>query len=63
MKKGKNAEWGDLGKLLEIECKECGWQGTESALESQTVESAEETLKFCPDCGGSDFDKVIEKEE
>ena len=47
----------------EIECKECGWQGSESALESQPSESTEETLKFCPDCGGSDFDQVSEKEE
>ena len=47
----------------EIECKECGWQGMESALDNQTVESADETLQFCPDCGGSDFDRVTEKEE
>jgi Zn finger protein HypA/HybF involved in hydrogenase expression len=47
----------------EIECKECGWQGNESALESQPVESIAETLKFCPDCGGSDFDQISEKEE
>jgi Zn finger protein HypA/HybF involved in hydrogenase expression len=47
----------------EIECKECGWQGTESALESQALESGEEALKFCPDCGGSDFEKVSGKEE
>ena len=24
--KGKNAEWKDLGKLLEIECQECGFK-------------------------------------
>ncbi len=47
----------------EIECKECGWQGTESALDSQPAESTEETLNFCPDCGGSDFDQVSDKEK
>lgn len=47
----------------EIECKECGWRGLESALESQTVESGEEALKFCPDCGGSDFEKATQEEE
>ena len=47
----------------EIECKECGWQGTDSALESQTVESGEEALKFCPECGGSDFEKATQNEE
>ena len=47
----------------ELECNECGWQGRESALENQTVESGEETLTFCPDCGGSDFENVSEKEE
>ena len=47
----------------ELECNECGWQGRESALENQTVESGSETFNFCPDCGGSDFEKVAEKEE
>ena len=47
----------------EIECNECGWQGPESDLENQSVDSGEETLKFCPDCGGSDFEKVTQKEE
>ena len=47
----------------ELECNECGWQGRESALENQTVESGEETFNFCPDCGGSDFGEVTEKEE
>ena len=47
----------------ELECNECGWQGSESALGNQTVESDEETLKFCPDCGGSHFEKLTETEE
>jgi Zn finger protein HypA/HybF involved in hydrogenase expression len=47
----------------ELECNECGWQGRESALENQTVESGAETFNFCPDCGGSDFEKVTEEEE
>ena len=47
----------------ELECNECGWQGTESALENQTVKSDEEALKFCPDCGGADFGEVTEKKE
>ena len=48
---------------FKLECNECGWLGSESALGNQTVESGGETLKFCPDCGGSDFEKVAEKEE
>ncbi len=47
----------------EIECNECGWQGMESALEKQADESGEETPGFCPDCGGSDFEKITEKKE
>lgn len=47
----------------EIECKECGWQGSESELQSQAVESGEGTIKFCPDCGGSDFEKATQKED
>jgi hypothetical protein len=47
----------------ELECKECGWQGKESALGNQTVDSGEETLEFCPECGGSDFEKISEQEE
>ncbi len=25
LKQGKNAEWMDLGKMVEIECRECGY--------------------------------------
>ncbi|UCG08226.1 MAG: hypothetical protein JSV83_06150 [Desulfobacterales bacterium] len=47
----------------ELECSECGWRGMESALDKQTGESGGETLHFCPDCGGTNFDKITEKEE
>jgi hypothetical protein len=47
----------------DLECCECGWRGLESVLDKQTSESGEETPGFCPDCGGSDFEKITEKEE
>ena len=46
----------------EIECNECGWRGQKSALDQQTDASSGKTLTFCPDCGGSDFESVTEKE-
>jgi predicted RNA-binding Zn-ribbon protein involved in translation (DUF1610 family) len=46
----------------EIECNECGWRGPESALVKETDESRGETLRFCPDCGGTDFERVAEKD-
>lgn len=48
---------------FEIECSECGWQGMKSALDEQAEESEGEALRFCPDCGSTDFDKLAEKEE
>ena len=48
---------------FEIECSECGWQGMESALDEQAEESEGEALRFCPDCGSTDLDKLAEKEE
>jgi hypothetical protein len=48
---------------FEIECNECGWRGMESALESHPDgSSGEDGFSFCPDCGGTDFKKITEKE-
>ena len=47
---------------FEIECNECGWQGTESALDNQSDESGDEDgFNFCPDCGSTDFEKITEQ--
>ena len=47
----------------EIECKECGWQGTESALDSHADKSGdEEDFSFCPDCGSTDFEKIADQD-
>jgi hypothetical protein len=48
---------------FEIECIECGWQGMESALEEQAHESGAEALRFCPECGSTELDKLAEKKE
>ena len=48
---------------FEIECNECGWQGMESALDKQAEESGAEALRFCPDCGSTDLDKLAENEK
>ncbi len=49
---------------FEIECNECGWRGMESALDKQADETGDDkTLRFCPDCGASDFKEIAQKEE
>jgi Zn finger protein HypA/HybF involved in hydrogenase expression len=47
----------------QIECNECGWRGMASELERGTDESRGETLTFCPDCGGTDFQNTADKKD
>lgn len=48
----------------EIECNECGWRGMESALDKHADEAGDDDkLRFCPDCGGSNFENVTREEE
>jgi hypothetical protein len=47
----------------EIECKDCGWQGARLSLDKQEDATAGKTLSFCPDCGGTDFENVAEKDK
>ena len=44
------AEW-------EIECRDCGWRGTAAERTEVADDSGGSALAFCPDCGGSDFEK------
>jgi len=45
----------------EIECNDCGWRGMESALDKPSDEAGDDDkLRFCPDCGGSNFEKVTQ---
>lgn len=48
---------------FEIECSECGWRGMASALEEQAGKSGGDPLRFCPDCGSTDFENLAEKEQ
>jgi len=47
----------------ELECNECGWQGTASALDKQQDAAGAKTLRFCPDCGGTDLRNATPKEK
>ncbi|MDX2501628.1 MAG: hypothetical protein QNL14_14150 [Deltaproteobacteria bacterium] len=44
------AEW-------EIECQDCGWRGAAAERTEVADDSGGSALAFCPDCGGSDFEK------
>jgi len=41
----------------EITCSDCGWQGSASELTEETDNASGQSLKFCPDCGGFEFEK------
>ena len=44
------AEW-------ELECQDCGWRGAAAECTEVADDSGGSALAFCPDCGGSDFEK------
>ncbi len=47
----------------EIECLDCGWRGLVSELDEETDDSGGRSAAFCPDCGGSEFEKGADKNQ
>ena len=46
----------------ELECRDCGWRGKASELGEVADDSGGKALTFCPDCGGSDFEKPADSD-
>jgi len=48
----------------EMECLDCGWRGMVSELtEEETDGSGGRSPVSCPDCGGSEIEKRVDKDE
>ncbi len=47
----------------EMECLDCGWRGMISELIEEPDESDDGAPGSCPDCGGSKFEKRVDRDE
>ena len=47
----------------EMECLDCGWRGMVAELTEETDGSGGRSPASCPDCGGSEIKKRVDKDE
>ena len=47
----------------EMECLDCGWRGMVAELTEETDGSGGRSPASCPDCGGSEIEKRVDKDE
>jgi len=47
----------------EMECLDCGWRGMVAELTEATDDSGDRSVGSCPDCGGSEIEKRVDKDE
>lgn len=47
----------------EMECLDCGWRGMVSELTEENDGSGGRSPVSCPDCGGSEIEKRVDKDE